>query len=128
MKIEGYINVKTFSDSKSVLKHLSDKNPLYYKLAITDIRMPDINGIQLYQILKILNPSIKIIFLTALDAVNELASIYPEIKPSDIMKKPIDPQLFIKTVNDKVNSIGITTAWWCFIANSFKTNKKFYDS
>ena len=110
LKMEGYRNVKTFSDSKSVLKHLSDKNPLYYKLAITDIRMPDINGIQLYQILKILNPSIKIIFLTALDAVNELASIYPEIKPSDIMKKPIDPELFIKTVNDKVNSIGITTA------------------
>ena len=109
LKIEGYRNVKTFSDSKSVLKHLSDKNPLYYKLAITDIRMPDINGIQLYQILKILNPSIKIIFLTALDAVNELASIYPEVKPSDIMKKPIDPEVFIKTVNDKVNSIGITT-------------------
>ena len=109
LKIEGYRNIKTFSDSKSVLKHLSDKNPLYYKLAITDIRMPDINGIQLYQILKILNPSIKIIFLTALDAVNELASIYPEIKPSDIMKKPIDPELFIKTVNDKVNSIGIKT-------------------
>jgi CheY-like chemotaxis protein len=109
LKIEGYRNIKTFSDSKSVLKHLSDKDPLYYKLAITDIRMPDINGIQLYQILKILNPSIKIIFLTALDAVNELASIYPEIKPSDIMKKPIDPELFIKTVNDKVNSIGIKT-------------------
>ena len=109
LKIEGYRNIKTFSDSKSVLKHLSDKNPLYYKLAITDIRMPDINGIQLYQILKILNPSIKIIFLTALDAVNELASIYPEIKPSDIMKKPIDSELFIKTVNDKVNSIGIKT-------------------
>jgi CheY-like chemotaxis protein len=109
LKIEGYRNVKTFSDSKSVLKHLSDKNPLYYKLAITDIRMPDINGIQLYQILRILNPSIKIIFLTALDAVNELASIYPEVKPPDIMKKPIDPEQFIKTVNDKVNSIGITT-------------------
>ena len=110
LKIEGYRNIKTFSDTKEVLKHLSDKNPLYYKLVITDIRMPDINGIQLYQILKILNPSIKIIFLTALDAVNELASIYPEVKPSDIMKKPIDPQLFIKTVNEKVNSIGITTA------------------
>ena len=109
LKIEGYRNIKTFSDSKNVLKHLSDKDPLYYKLAITDIRMPDINGIQLYQILKILNPSIKIIFLTALDAVNELASIYPEIKPSDIMKKPIDPEMFVKKVNDKVNSIGIKT-------------------
>lgn len=108
LKIEGYRNLKTFSDSKDVLKHLSDIVPSYYKLAIIDIRMPEINGIQLYQILKILNPGIKIIFMTALDAVNELASLYSEVKPSDIIKKPVDPEHFVKTVNDKVNDIGIT--------------------
>ncbi|MGN6348453.1 MAG: response regulator [Candidatus Nitrosocosmicus sp.] len=107
LKIEGYRNLKTFSDSKTVLKHLSDIDQSHYKLAIIDIRMPEINGIQLYQILKILNPSIKIIFMTALDAVKELASIYSEVKPSDIMKKPIDPEKFVKTVNDKVKDIGI---------------------
>ena len=69
--------------------------------------MPYINGIQLYQILKILNPFLKIIFVTALDAVNELSSIYSEIKPSDIMRKPITPDQFVKTVNDKVSLIGI---------------------
>lgn len=107
LKIEGYRNLKIFSDSKTVLKHLSDIDQSHYKLAIIDIRMPEINGIQLYQILKILNPSIKIIFMTALDAVKELASIYSEVKPSDIMKKPIDPEKFVKTVNDKVKDIGI---------------------
>jgi CheY-like chemotaxis protein len=108
LKIEGYRNLKTFSDSKDLLKHISDIDPSYYKLAIIDIRMPEINGIQLYQILKILNPSIKIIFMTALDAVNELASLYAEVKPTDILKKPVDPEHFVKTVNDKVNDIGIT--------------------
>ena len=89
LKSEGYKNVKTFSDSKNVIKYLLDlRNSSYYKLAIMDIRMPDINGIQLYQILKILNPDIKIIFLTALDAVNELTSIYSEVKPIDIIRKP----------------------------------------
>lgn len=107
LRIEGYRNLKAFYDSKMVLKHLSDIDPSYYKLAIIDIRMPKINGIQLYQILKILNPSIKIIFMTALDAVNELASLYSEVKSSDIMKKPVDPENFIKIVNDKVSDIGI---------------------
>jgi CheY-like chemotaxis protein len=100
---EGYRNVKTFSDSKNVLKHILNlRNPSYYKLAIIDIRLPEINGIQLYQILKILYPSIKIIFITALDAINELASICIDIKPTDIIRKPIDQNQFTKTINDKV--------------------------
>jgi two-component SAPR family response regulator len=70
--------------------------------------MRDINGIQLYQILRILNPSIKTIFLTALDAADELTSLMPEIKPADIMRKPIDKNTFIKTVNDKVVHIEVS--------------------
>jgi CheY-like chemotaxis protein len=108
LRNEGYKNVKTFSNSKNVLKHISDlKNSLYYKLAILDIRMPDINGIQIYQILKILNPSIKIIFLTALDAASELTSLYSEVKFEDIIRKPIDNDRFIEKVNDKVNRLEL---------------------
>ena len=46
-------------------------------------------GYNYIKYLKILNPFIKIIFVTALDAVNELSSMYSEIKPIDIMRKPI---------------------------------------
>ena len=106
LKNEGYKNIKTFSDSKSLLKHLLDVNDsTNYKLAITDIRMPQINGVQLYQVLKIINPSIKIMFMTALDVVNELSSICPDIKSEDILKKPIDSSLFIKKINDKVSNL-----------------------
>lgn len=111
LKSEGYNNVKTFSSSKSVLKHLLEsKSMLHYKLAIMDIRMPDINGIQLYQILRILNPSIKTMFLTALDAVNELMSLYPEIRPTDILRKPVENNQFVGAVNDKVSSL-VTSAY-----------------
>lgn len=107
LKHEGYINIKTFSSSKATIKYLLDlTTPLHYNLAIIDIRMPDINGIQLYQILKILNPAVKIIFLTGLDAVAELTSIYPEIKPTDILKKPVNSYQFITAVNDKVFSLA----------------------
>ncbi len=110
LKSEGYSNVKIFSSSKSMLKHLLEsKNMLHYKLAIMDIRMPDINGIQLYQILRIINPSIKTMFLTALDAVDELTSIYPEIRPMDILRKPIESNQFVEAVNDKMSSLVTAT-------------------
>jgi CheY-like chemotaxis protein len=108
LKDEGYSNVKTFSDSRNVLKHLLDmKNSSFYRLAIIDIRMPDINGIQLYQILKTLSPTIKIIFITAMDAADELTSIYTEIKTADILRKPIEQNRFIEAVNDKVSTLEI---------------------
>jgi CheY-like chemotaxis protein len=107
LRSEGYCNVKPFFDSREMLRHLLGmKKALYYRLAIIDIRIPDINGIQVYQMLKILTPPIKTIFLTALDAADELTRLMPEIKSADIMRKPVDQDAFIKTVNDKVVSIG----------------------
>lgn len=103
LKDEGYRNVKTFSDSRKAVSYfLESKDPNYYKLAIVDIMMPNINGIQLYQILKVLNPSVKIIFITSLDAVNEITNTHPEIKSKDIIKKPVEKDKFIELVNDKV--------------------------
>jgi response regulator RpfG family c-di-GMP phosphodiesterase len=106
LRDEGYNNIKAFSSSNTTLKYLLDMNsPLHYKLAIIDVRMPDINGIQLYQILKIFNPSVKIMFFTGIDAVNEMTSICHDIKSTDILRKPMEPNIFIKAVNDKVHSL-----------------------
>jgi CheY-like chemotaxis protein len=100
LKKGGYTNVKAFSDSKEVLKCFTDISK--FKLAILDIRMPDINGIQLYNIIKILNPSIKILFMTALDAVDELTSMMIDISSQDIMRKPLSTSHFIEKVTDKI--------------------------
>jgi CheY-like chemotaxis protein len=107
LRSEGYTNVRTFSSPTNALSHVSDpKYSLRYRLAITDIRMPEINGMHLYQTIRILNPSIKIMFLTSLDAAGELLSIYPEIRRTDVLRKPIDPKRFIDAVNDKVQCIS----------------------
>ena len=88
MNAEGYYNVQIFSDPKKVIKHFIHlKKVDYYELAIIDVRMPIINGIQLFQILTIFNPNMKVLFITALDAVPELTSLY-KIKKEDIIKKP----------------------------------------
>jgi CheY-like chemotaxis protein len=99
---EGY-NVKAFGDSKKALYHLIEINKNnfnYYNLIITDIRMPNINGIQLYQIIKILNPDSKVLFVTGLDAIEEISSLFPTIQSQNILKKPFGNEHFIQKIND----------------------------
>ncbi|MDQ3838345.1 MAG: response regulator [Thermoproteota archaeon] len=110
----GY-KVKSFNESKEALKHIveldyssnnattSSHSP-HYDLAIIDIRMPHINGIQFYQILKIINKNIKVLFMSALDAADEILSMFPEVKPSSIITKPVSVEYFIEKVQESINS------------------------
>jgi CheY-like chemotaxis protein len=102
---EGY-NVISFSKSKEAIKHLIDSDNLstYYDLVIIDIRMPELNGIQLYQILKIINKNIKVLFISALDAADEILSMFPEIDSSDIIRKPVSKGYIISKVMDIISS------------------------
>ena len=94
---EGY-NVDTFTDSFEALKHFIKLNRPYYDLVILDIRMPGINGIQLYQQLKRIDNDLRVIFVTALDAAEELASILPDLNPPYIIRKPIAAGDFVNVV------------------------------
>jgi two-component system, OmpR family, response regulator ChvI len=95
---EGY-DVDAFVDPVKALAHFSKLSPSHYKLAVLDIRMPGLNGLQLYYRLKAINRNIKILFISALDAVPELTSILPDLKAAmDIMKKPVELHEFISTI------------------------------
>jgi two-component system, OmpR family, response regulator ChvI len=86
---EGY-NVEAFVDPMEAFTHFVNVNPSHYNLAILDIRMPGLNGLQLYYRLKAINRNIKILFVSALDAVPELVSILPDVKTTnDFIKKPV---------------------------------------
>jgi DNA-binding NarL/FixJ family response regulator len=60
--------------------------------------MPELNGINLYSQLKVLNPDVKVLFLSALNALDEVLSIFPEIKHSEIIHKPIEPDALLSTI------------------------------
>jgi len=98
---EGY-NVDTFADSFEALQHFVKLNRRYYDLVILDIRMPGMNGIQLYQKLKRIDDDLRVIFVTALDAAEELVSVLPDLNPPFIIRKPISAQNFINAVKKAV--------------------------
>ena len=95
---EGY-NVETFSNPHEALLHFVHADKSYYDLVILDIRMPNLNGFQLYHRLKAINKDIRVLFLSALEASEEITSIFPELKYGDIIRKPISNERFVKRIS-----------------------------
>ncbi|MCD6037421.1 MAG: hypothetical protein K0S67_1309 [Nitrososphaeraceae archaeon] len=91
-------NVDAFTDSYEALKHFINLNHSYYDLVITDIRMPGLNGLQLYQKIKAIDNTIKVVLVSALDALQEMASIFPELDFRNIIRKPLNQEDFLEKV------------------------------
>ena len=97
--LKGYdYDIISFTDPFVALNHIKDLPNFNDLLIIIDIRMKTLNGFQLHQQIKSIDPTIKILFVTALDIVDELISIIPGISQNQIMKKPVDKKLFTQTV------------------------------
>jgi two-component system, OmpR family, response regulator ChvI len=103
LSAEGY-NVEAFTDPQEALKHFVQlPDPSYYQLVLLDIRMPRLNGLQLFYKIKKLSPKIKIMFSSALDIAEEVVSILPDMKYDDIIKKPVQREYFINKINSALN-------------------------
>ena len=93
----GY-NVDAFTDPIEALMRFANAHHDTYNLVVMDIRMPKLNGLQLYYRLKTKNPNIKILFISPLDAAQEMASIPPGIGLDDVLRKPVDNNQFLSKV------------------------------
>jgi len=94
----GY-NVVTFTNPREALIHFVQSDPSYYGLVILDIRMPHLNGLQLFYKFREIDDKLKIIFVSALDGAAELVSLLPDLKEENIMKKPVNQTTFLEKVD-----------------------------
>lgn len=79
--------VDTFNDPQAALEHF---RPDYYELVITDIRMPNTNGFQLYRELKRKDEKIKVAFMTAFEMyASEFSKVMPDINVKCFIRKPV---------------------------------------
>ena len=91
-----------FSDPEEALHQFAKVRESYYALIILDIRMPYMNGLQLYNRLKTINKSVNIVFISALDAADELVSLIEGIKPEHVIKKPVNRENFMHAVKSNI--------------------------
>jgi len=97
------VNVEVFADPVQLLGRLAEVGPSYYDLAILDVRMPKMSGFQVFQILTALKPSIKTLFVSALDHTGEvLAQLRGIEKENDFIRKPVSRENFVCAVNKKI--------------------------
>ncbi len=97
LKSAGMV-VESFTDPEKALTHFMESDYRHYDLVITDIRMSNLNGFELYQQLMSLDPNLRVIFVTALDIAQEITTLLPEVKLSQFIIKPVNPSVLINSV------------------------------
>jgi DNA-binding response OmpR family regulator len=86
--------VDTFNDSQEAL---SNFKPDYYDLVILDIKMPKMDGFELYDKIKKKDDKVKICFLTASELYHEefRKKEYISLDKDLFLKKPIDNEVLV---------------------------------
>ncbi|MDW0227874.1 MAG: response regulator [Nitrososphaeraceae archaeon] len=92
--LENYgFDIDCFTDSATALEKFK---PNLYALIILDIKMPEINGFELYDELKSRDSNIKTLFITALSSVEPYntrnSKVYPLRGVRHFMKKPVSSE------------------------------------
>jgi CheY-like chemotaxis protein len=88
---------------------LNNFKPHIYDLVILDIKMPDMNGFELYKEIKKIDPNTKICFLTAAEGYyeelrKEEEEEYCALDKSLFIHKPISNEEIIREINKRINS------------------------
>jgi two-component system response regulator ChvI len=81
--------IYSFTDPLLALEHFK-LNAAEYRLVISDIRMPKMNGYEFVREIKKINPKVKVFLMTAFDINSqEFSKMLPDIKVDEFIKKPI---------------------------------------
>ena len=103
---ENGFRVDSFNEPSSVLR---DFRPGVYDLLILDIKMPSINGFELYLKLREKDQHFKVCFLTALSELRDYEAYRKEVFPKwgerYFVAKPIENDELIRRVNGIVWSL-----------------------
>jgi DNA-binding response OmpR family regulator len=101
--------VDIFIDANLALQHFQNQfSPLNthpYDLMVLDIKMPKMNGFELYNIIKEHDNSIKVCFMTALDELQEYSQYKDEVSPAVGKRHFVQKPLRNEQLLDQISSM-----------------------
>ena len=99
LELQG-LKVTIFDDSLLALNELKD-NYMKYSMVFVDIRMPKVNGYELVNEIKCIDPSIKVILMSAYDVskVEVLGNLNEGVTVDEVMHTPFSLIKLISIVN-----------------------------
>ena len=93
----GLFEVKTFADPEETLSNFRSG---LYDCLIIDIRMPKMDGFQLYDKMKDIDNKVKVCFITAYEVNYEaLRKVSPTLGLECFIQKPIEVSQLIRKIN-----------------------------
>ena len=94
--------VDSFTDSLLALRHFKEAGYIY-DLLILDIKMPQMNGFELYKEIRKLDDKVKVCFLSALTELKDYEAFRKEVFPKwgerYFIQKPIENDDMLKRIN-----------------------------
>ena len=94
--------VDAFNDPQVAL---SSFKPDHYDLMIIDIRMPKLNGFDLYREVRKIDAKVKVCFLTAFEIYyEEFRKMFPTIDVKAFVRKPVSISALVKQINATIES------------------------
>jgi len=97
------ISIFTFTDPTMALEHFKI-NSKDYRLIVSDLRMPGINGIELLKRIKELNPLVRTVLMTAFEFDNQLFQKNVEKQIiNGFLQKPIMLKDLVKEVDNQLH-------------------------
>jgi len=85
LELQGIL-VDAFNDPQKALEHFQ---PDTYEMVVLDIRMPRMNGFQLYREIMKRDDKTKVLFITAFEeSPAEFSKAFPELDKDRFMRKP----------------------------------------
>jgi DNA-binding response OmpR family regulator len=97
---ENGFQVNTFTDPFLALENFRKKAGMY-DLLIFDIKMPDMNGLELYKQIKKIDDKVKVCFLTAGEMNYEQfrKELFSALDENCYIQKPIETETLIERIN-----------------------------
>jgi DNA-binding response OmpR family regulator len=99
LETQGFY-VDTFTDPVNALAQFKAG---FYQLLILDIKMPEMNGFELYTEIKKKDKTVKVFFLTALSDMHDYDAFKKEVFPKEgeryFIAKPIENEEILKRIN-----------------------------
>jgi DNA-binding response OmpR family regulator len=102
---DGGFKVDSFTDPLSALSVFKEDKRRKYDLLILDIKMPDMNGFELYEQIKKIDDKVKVCFLTAFGEgyTEEFKKMFPSSSLGvSFIRKPIRVDDLVKKVKEIV--------------------------
>jgi two-component system response regulator ChvI len=99
LELSGFL-VDVFNDPKMAL---SKFKPGYYDLILLDVKMPEMNGFELYQEIQKKDKNVKACFVTADELYYEsLKKGFPKLNVGCLISIPIDMGNLVKSINKEL--------------------------